>query len=84
MIPIHELLNRIHWDKEFGQGDFKIGLYDRVEDKIIFVSLKEMHFLENDHFSFEIIDHDGISHSIPFHRIRQVYKNDELIWNRES
>jgi uncharacterized protein (UPF0248 family) len=84
MIPIHELLSRIHWDKDFGQGDFKIGFYDRIEDKIMYISLKEMRFMEDDHFSFEITDHGGITHTIPFHRIRQVYKNNELIWNRES
>jgi hypothetical protein len=34
MTPIHELLNRILWDKEFGQGRFEIGFYDRREGTI--------------------------------------------------
>ncbi|MBW1963074.1 MAG: DUF504 domain-containing protein, partial [Deltaproteobacteria bacterium] len=25
MIPVHELLNRIRWDKDFGKGSFEIG-----------------------------------------------------------
>lgn len=29
MIP-HELLSRIHWDPEFGRGEFKIGYLDHV------------------------------------------------------
>ena len=32
MQPIHELLNRIQWDKAFAQASFMIGFYDRVED----------------------------------------------------
>jgi len=83
MIPIHELLNRIHWDKEFGQGDFVIGYYDRVEDRIVRVPLREIFFEPDDHFSFDLLDHDGVLHSIPLHRIKEVYKDKELIWHRE-
>jgi len=35
MILIHELLNRIHWDPEFAKGNFRLGCYDRAEDRII-------------------------------------------------
>lgn len=83
MIPIHELLNRIHWDKEFGQGDFVVGYYDRVEDRIVRVPLREIFFEPDDHFSFDLLDHDGVLHSIPLHRIKEVYKDKELIWHRE-
>jgi uncharacterized protein (UPF0248 family) len=83
MIPIHELLNRIRWDKEFGRGDFRIGYYDRIEDRLIRVSLREIFFEPDDHFSFDLIDHEGVLHSIPLHRIKQVYKDGELIWYRE-
>jgi len=83
MIPIHELLNRIHWDKEFGRGDFVIGYYDRVADRIVHIPLREIVFEPGDHFSFELLDHDGVLHSIPLHRIKEVYKDKELIWHRE-
>lgn len=83
MIPIHELLNRIHWDKEFGRGDFVIGYYDRVADRIVHIPLREIVFEPGDHFSFELLDHDGVLHSIPLHRIKEVYKGKELIWHRE-
>jgi uncharacterized protein (UPF0248 family) len=56
MQQIHELLNRIHWDEEFGKGNFELGFLDHVEEKII---------------------------RLPFHRIKTVYKNGELIWHRE-
>ncbi|EEF57205.1 DUF504 domain-containing protein [Pedosphaera parvula] len=44
MIPIHELLNRIRWDPEFAKGNFQLGYYDRAEDRIILVPLKEVGF----------------------------------------
>ena len=83
MIPIRELLSRIRWDKEFGQGEFIIGYYDRVEDAIIRLPLQKILVRPDDHFAFDIIDQEGVLQSIPLHRIRKVYKNDELIWHRE-
>ena len=53
MIPIHELLSRIRWDETFGQADFIIGYYDRVEDRIIRVPLRELYFEADDHFAFD-------------------------------
>jgi uncharacterized protein (UPF0248 family) len=83
MIPIHELLNRIRWDREFGQGEFVIGYYDRVEDAIIRMPLREILVRPDDHFSFDIIDQEGEPQSIPLHRIREVYKDGRLIWHRK-
>ncbi len=83
MIPIHELLNRIRWDKDFGDANFIIGYYDRIEDRIIKVSLKELSFEKDDRFDFELVDDMGETHTIPLHRIKEVYRNGELIWQRE-
>lgn len=30
MIPIHDLLSRIQWDREFGRDAFVLGYYDRI------------------------------------------------------
>lgn len=84
MTPIHELLNRIKWDDEFGQAEFIIGYHDRFENKLIKVSLKELLFDKEDHFDFELIDDMGETHTIPLHRIRQVYRNGQLIWHRKD
>lgn len=83
MIPIHELLSRIHWDKQFGLGDFVVAYYDQVEDCLVRIRLREILFKPDDHFSFDLIDQNGVLHSIPMHRIREVYKDGELIWPRE-
>ena len=82
MLTIQGLQNRIIWDKNFGQGSFKISYYDRVGDKIIKIPLPQVIFIPGDHFSFRIFGPDGEECSIPFHRVREVYKNGELIWQR--
>lgn len=84
MRPIHELLNRIKWDDKFAHASFIIGYYDRFENKVIKVPLKMIYFDKHDHFDFELTDDMGEHHSIPLHRIRQVYRNGELIWQRKD
>ena len=83
MKAIQELLNRIRWDKEFSKADFTIGYYDRVEKKIIFVPFQELYFDDEDHFGFQILDDKGEAHSIPLHRVKELYKNGNLIWHRD-
>lgn len=83
MIPIHELLNRIRWDEDYGNADFVIGYYDRVENRILKVHLKELFFDKEDHFDFELIDDVGEAHTIPLHRIKEVYRDGDLVWRRE-
>ena len=54
MKPVHELLNRIHWDLKFGKGSFELGFLDRVEDKIIRIHLSKVFFVHGNTFSFII------------------------------
>ena len=82
MIPIHELLNRIRWDPEFTKGDFQLGYYDRAEDRIILVPFQELAFPDESPQTFQLTDLEGQVHRIPFHRVREVYKNSHRIWHR--
>ena len=84
MIPIHELLNRIKWDQDFGGAEFIIGYQDRFEENLVRIPLRQLHFDRDDHFDFEIIDDAGERHSVPLHRIREVYRSGKLIWHREG
>ena len=84
MIPIHELLNRIKWDHEFGQAEFIIGYHDRFDENLVKVALKELFFDSEDHFDFELVDDMGTTHTIPLHRIREVYRDGRLIWHRDG
>jgi uncharacterized protein (UPF0248 family) len=82
MVPIHELLNRIRWDKDFAQAQFEVGFYDRHEKSVQRVPLKDISFPADAHHAFELTDKQGETHRIPFHRVRLVYRNGELIWHR--
>jgi uncharacterized protein (UPF0248 family) len=84
MVPIDELLNRIRWDPEFGRGEFQLGYFDRVEDRIIVLPLREIEFPQDQPHVFQFVDEAGEIHRIPFHRVREVYKNGQRIWQRPS
>jgi uncharacterized protein (UPF0248 family) len=82
MQPIQEILNRIRWDREFARSEFTIGYYDREEDTIIKIPFKTLHFDEDDHFGFQVLEENGESHNIPYHRVKELYKDGTLIWHR--
>jgi uncharacterized protein (UPF0248 family) len=84
MIPIHELLNRIRWDPEFAKGNFQLGYYDRTEDRITVVPLKEVSFPTDSPQTFHFTDFEQQVHRVPFHRVREVYKDSQRIWHREQ
>lgn len=83
MIPIQELLNRIRWDSGFARGEFVIGYYDRVEERIIKVPLRGLHFSADDHFAFQLLDGEDELHTVPLHRVKEVCRDGVLIWHRE-
>ncbi len=82
MIPIHELLSRIRWDPGFAKGNFELGYYDRAENRIIVVPLREVTFPAESASTFQLLDQEGQVHRVPFHRVREVYKDSERIWHR--
>ena len=83
MLPIHQLVDRIRWDKAFADADFKIGFFDRPSHDVIYVPLKEIQFDQQDPYFFHFYDEEGEEHNVPLHRIKSVYRNGELIWHRE-
>ena len=83
MTPIHELLNRIQWDPAFAQASFVLGYYDRVDDRVIRVPVSRVQLVPGEHFAFQVTDPDGYTHEVPFHRVKDVYRNGELIWHRD-
>lgn len=84
MIPIQELLHRIQWDRDFAKGRFELSYYDRVQDALIRVPLAAIYFDPEDHFGFQLTDDQGEVHQIPLHRIREVFKDGQLIWERHA
>ena len=83
MIPVQKLLNRIRWDEEYAKSDYLIGYYDRSEDRIIRIRFRELAFPPDDHFSFQLMDEEGELHDVPYHRVKEVYRDGVLIWHRE-
>lgn len=83
MQPIHELLKRIVWDTAFGNAQFELVIFDRIENKMIRIPFSEIQFTPGDNYQLQYVDEDARSHSVPFHRIKAVYRNGERIWHRE-
>jgi uncharacterized protein (UPF0248 family) len=82
--PIHELLARIRHDREFGKGRFEIGYRDRREGTIHRVALKEIVFPAGERRVFEVLDQTGKQRRIPFHRVREVHRDGQIIWRRPA
>ena len=82
MLPIHKLLSRIRWDRRFRNGRFAIGYYDRRERQVLVVPLETIRFPPGAPRVFELWDEEGQVHRIPFHRVRRVYRDGRLIWER--
>lgn len=82
MQPIHELLARVRWDPEFARSRFEIGYWDRVAQEIQYVPLSEIVWDNDNPSLFDLVGEDGIKRSIPFHRVREVWRDGTLIWQR--
>jgi uncharacterized protein (UPF0248 family) len=84
MIPIHELLNRIRWDREFAKAQFQLGYYDRAENRLVLVPFQAVKFPAENPKTFELTDAEGRTHRVPFHRVREVYRDSQRIWHRPA
>ena len=84
MQPLEDLLHRIRWDGEFGRGTFAIGYYDRVAQQELVVPLAAVSVDSQDRGTFSLQDEDGVVRHIPLHRVRTVYKDGVVIWQRPS
>ncbi|WP_455211738.1 DUF504 domain-containing protein [Kaarinaea lacus] len=83
MKPVQEILNRIRWDEDFANHHFTIAYYDRLEKNLITVDFNDLQFSPDDHFCFYCVDRFGEIHSIPYHRVKEIYSDGILIWHRE-
>lgn len=84
MIPIHELLARIRWDPEFGRGRWEIAYVDHARHGLVRVPLAEIRMPAGGHFMFEVTDDEGIVQEIPYHRIREAWRDGTLVWSRPA
>jgi uncharacterized protein (UPF0248 family) len=84
MQPLPDLLHRIMWDPAFGRGEFALGYVDRVAAKEIVVPFSSV-ALDPGGGSFRLHDDDeDVAAHIPLHRVRTVYRNGAVIWQRPA
>jgi len=82
MQPIHTLLNRIRWDPRFRRARLALGYFDRITRRVVVVPFEDVQFPAEAPGCLELHDEDGLIHRIPFHRVRRVYRDGQLIWER--
>jgi uncharacterized protein (UPF0248 family) len=84
VIPIHELLARIRWDADFATGRFELAYFDRDRRALVRLPLERIRMQAGNRFGFEALEEDGSVHSVPYHRVRAVWRDGELIWSRRT
>lgn len=84
MQPIQDLLHRIQWDADFGRADFVIGYLDHVAHSIVRVPWPRVRFDRGEHFAIEVQEEEGGWHMVPLHRVREVWRDGALIWQRSE
>jgi uncharacterized protein (UPF0248 family) len=82
MIPIRDLLSRIRWDPDCRDSKFEIGYWDRVARRIVRVPLDRVQFADGTRLAFDAIEEDGTVHTVPLHRVRAVWRDGAVIWQR--
>ena len=81
MIPIQSLLNKIKWDKRENPEEYSIYYYDRISKKLIKINYIDIKRFEG---TFIIVERNNEEVNIPMHRIREVKKNNIVVWKRKE
>lgn len=82
MIPVQDLLHRIQWDPGFAQSEFVVGYLDRVAGRVARVPFRRVCLKRGERFAFDVVEDDGSVHMVPFHRVREIWRDGLLVWNR--
>lgn len=82
MIPIQDVLHRIQWDSAWRGRRFEVGFLDRVAGTIMRVPFGELHLDGGARASLTVRDPDGSVRRIPLHRVRQVWRDGVMVWER--
>ncbi|MBI2658221.1 DUF504 domain-containing protein [Candidatus Woesearchaeota archaeon] len=78
MLPIHQLLNKIKWDKRENPEEYSILYLDRILNKLIQIPYTSIKKIEGSFMVLENVDETNI----PLHRIKKVMKNNVVVWER--
>ena len=81
MRTIKEEINKIKWDKRENPEDYSVFYLDRVLNRLIEISYKNIKRLDGEFFVINKNEEDTF---IPLHRIREVRKKGKLVWERKG
>ena len=84
MQPLQELLHRVKWDPVFGHGEFALAYADRVAHRERIVPFVSISLDPRRPMAFSFRDENDIVNHIPLHRVRAVYKDGVVIWQRRG
>lgn len=79
MQTLKELISKIKFDKRENPADYDFFYLDRINHKKVKINFKDILRVEGEMF---VIEKNNFETEIPLHRIRQVTKNGEIIWQR--
>lgn len=82
MEPLRDLLNRIRWRPDLAAGVYELGIYDRMQDRILRTPLARVRFEPGNSYACFLEDEDGQTRTVPLHRVREVYRDGVLLWKR--
>ena len=70
--------------KSLPVGPFEIGYFDRREGTVHKVAFQEISFAAGERRVLEVLDESGQVRRIPFHGVREVYRDGRRIWHRPA
>ena len=82
MMPVQDMLHRMQWDSAFGKSEFVVGYLDKVAGRVVRVPFGRVSFTRGDRFAFDVVEDDGSVHMVPFHRVREIWRDGVLVWKR--
>ena len=83
MHTVRDILGRVAHDDAFvGGATFEVGYYDRVADRVVFVSLAPSSLPSPLGGTLQLATPEGVVASIPLHRVRVIRRNGVAIWSR--
>jgi len=78
MKHLTDIINKIRWDKRENEKDYTFGYFDNGIQKFDFESID---FKQSTKFALAVKIGYEVKF-IPFHKIKRVYRKDEIIWER--
>lgn len=79
MRPIKDLLNKIKWDKREKPEDYSLFYFDRISKELIKIDYTDIKSFED---NFIVVEKNNEESFIPMHRIKEVRKNNIIVWKR--